>query len=77
MRVLTNEEIKSRQWLCMKNLRVPAATRRWHEGCEALGYWAEGDSFVFKLDGHYFCITRGFVEKVAAGEVEFSDEAAD
>lgn len=48
----------------------PHATPRWHEGTELVGYWQEADSFVFKgHKGHYLCVSRGFIESIASGEV--------
>lgn len=36
----------------------------WHEGVRCLGYWEQGKSYVFYDDGHYFCITKGFLKRI-------------
>ena len=49
----------------------------WHEGTQALGYWPEGDSIIFQgFDKTYFCITVGFLEKLARGELELDPSSA-
>lgn len=41
---------------------------RWHEGVSFYGYWPEGDSFVFRGDGHYLCVSRSYIKMIAGLE---------
>lgn len=67
MRVLSEEEIKAYRW------PSGVSVTRWHEGVNVIGYWAEGDSYVFRgHNGHYFCITRGFLREVFEDKVEIT-----
>lgn len=68
MRVLTEEEIKAYRW--PSGVSVP----RWHEGVDVVGYWTEGDSYVFRgHGGNYFCITRGFLKELFEDKIELGE----
>ena len=41
-----------------------------HEGTELLGYWENGDSYLFRgFGGHILCVSRKFMEQVADADL--------
>lgn len=61
VRTLTNDQVAEMRGFM--SMRVPPATRTWHEGSTLIGYWPEGDSYIFLVDGHKLCISRGYIEE--------------
>lgn len=50
----------------------------WHEGTQLLGYWSYGGSYIFRGQaGHHFCISDGYLKKIAQGRVSREVQVVD
>ncbi len=75
MKIIDSEWISSMKGLLRKT-RVPGMQYRWHEGTEALGYWPEGDSVIFRAEGHYFAITKPYLQLIASDTFDLESSLA-